>query len=595
MVLMKSKFCFALLGLLLLTAGSLRAEPAPIESGNLTGLILDETGSPLPGIIITVVNTARKNLMPILARTNSEGMVHFQNLATGLYKLDIKSGEFRSPTRNLIEIFPKKTITVTLVLQRLAGLEEGLKPNLGIKALLRNSALKRLIFRNHPGMATDYPDERIFDRAVFQVANGSNLGGDTFSFPGDSWSGMTSSFAVSNDLGPSGRYTFAGQLDSGRDSMWRLKNSVERSLGKDHTLSLAMGYGRMSFDQPSLNLLQNPGLYQLSTDYTTAPGSLKIVNLSLEDNFQLGSFLTVTMGTEINRYSGEQIGTLISPEIKINFTPWERTIFEVSSLAKRSTQNNTVNSFDGNMISLASPLRIARFDNQTLLGSHRYNTARIVHSLDSFADLEISYFNNSLNGGCIPVIAISSSLDRSRPIALENEILSNQGIRLSLQRSIFGNFHGGLSLVRGYGPGLIDNLELASAEQLTYGNISKRMSYQAIAAELEAYIPQTQTHITALVKLVTSRDTPIFTIDPMSDLLETGNEGINLFVRQVISLPGETVPFSALSFLSPRKIEILFDVRNLLDINTGQIQTETGTITLVQNPRSIRGGISFNF
>ena len=591
---MKSKICLILIGLFCCSAGILPAEPAPIESGNLTGLILDETGSPLPGIIISIVNTARNNLLPILARTNSEGLVLFSDLATGLYKLDIKSADFRTPSRNLIRIFPNRTITVTLVLQKLAGFDEGFQPNLGIKALLRSSSLKRLIFRNLPVLPSEYPDERIFERAVFQLSNSSGLGGDSFAIPGDSWSGITSSFAAVNSLGDAGDYIFSGQLNSGQDSMWRLKNTVEKTLGENHQISVSFGYGRMSFDQPSLNLLGNPDAYPYSTDYTSAPGSLKLINFSLEEQYQIASFLSLTMGTEINRYSGEQFGTLVSPEVRLTFTPWENTIFEVFSLGKRPSQSNTIQALDGRRISMASPLRIVRFDDQTMLGSQRYNTARIVHSLDRIADVELAYFNNILDGGCLPVFAVSSNPGIIRPLDLGDGILSNQGIRLSLNRQIMDNVRGGISMIRGYGPGLNQNLQLSSFDQLSYNTISEDSRYQAIAAQLDAYLPRTRTHITALFKFIPGNK-PLYTVDPMSDVLETGNEGVNIFIRQIISLPGTSLPFAALSFLSPRKIEVLLDVRNLMDNQTGQIRTDTGVITLLQNPRSIRGGISFNF
>ena len=582
------------MGLFFFSAGTIPAEPAPVESGGLTGLFLDESGSPLPGIIISIANTARNNLLPILARTNGEGMVRFSDLAAGLYKLDIKSAAFRTPSRNLIKIFPNRTITVTLVLQKLTGFDEGLKPNLGIKALLRSSSLKRLIFRNLPGFPSDHSDDRIFDRAVFQLSNSAGLGGDSFSVPGDSWSGITSSFAAINSLGASGDYIFSGQLNSGQDSMWRLKNTIELPLSENHQLNFSFGYGRMSFDQPSLNLLGNPGAYPYNTDYTSAPGTLKLINLSLEEQYRIASFLSLTLGTEINRYSGEQFGTLVSPEVRLTFTPWENTLFEVSSLGKRPSQGNTIQALDGRRISMASPLRIVRFNDQTILGSHRYNTARIVHSLNRIADVELAYFHNSLDGGCIPVFAVSSTPGITKPLDLGDEILSNQGVRLSLHREFLDNFRGGISLIRGYGPGLVDDPHVSSFDQLSYSLISEDSRYQAVAAQLEAYIPQTKTYITALVKFIPGNK-PLYTVDPMRDVLETGNEGVNVFIRQIISIHGNSMPFSALSFLSPRKIEVLLDVRNLMDNQTGQIRTDTGTITLLQNPRSIRGGISFNF
>jgi hypothetical protein len=591
---MKSKICLILLGLLFFPSGAIFAEPAPVESGSLTGLFLDESGSPLPGIIISIVNTARENLLPILARTNVEGMVRFSDLATGLYKLDIKSADFRTPSRNLIKIFPNRTITVTLVLQKLAGFDEGIKPNLGIKALLRSSSLKRLIFRDLPDYSSDHSDERIFDRAVFQLSNSSGLGGDSFSVPGDSWSGITSSFAAVNSLGSAGDYIFSGQLNSGQDSMWRLKNTVELPLSENNQFNVSFGYGRMSFDQPSLNLLSNPGAYPYNTEYTSAPGSLKLINLSMEEQYRIASFLSFTLGTEITRYSGEQIGTLVTPEAKLTFSPWENTLFEISSLGKRPSKSNTIQALDGRRVSMASPLRIVRFNDQTILGSQRYNTARIVHSLDRIADVELAYFNNRLDGGCIPVFAVSSTPGLSKPLNLGDGSMSNHGMRLSLHRDFLNNFRGGISLIRGYGPGFNSGLHISSFEQLSYSTISEDSRYQAVAAQLEAYIPRTQTHITALVKFIPGTK-PLYTVDPIRDVLETGNEGVNLFIRQIIPLPGNSMPFSALSFLSPRKIEVLLDIRNLMDNQTGQIQTDSGTITLLQNPRSIRGGISFNF
>jgi len=591
---MKSRICLIITGLFFLTSGLFAAEPAPGDMGNLTGLILDESGAPLPGIIISIVNTARTNLLPILARTDNQGLVYFRDLAAGFYKLDIKSAEFRNPSRNLITIFPDRTITVTLVLQKLTGFDEDLKPNLGIKALLRNSSLKRLIFRNRPDLTGEYADERIFDRAVFQVSNSSGLGGDSFAVPGDSWSGMTSSFAVTNDLGSSGDYTFAGQLNSGQDSIWRIRNTIEKPLGKNHTVSFSFGYGRMSFDQPSLNLLSNPEAYSLNPGYASAPGTLKLINFAVEEEYQINPYLSLTLGTEVNRYSGEQLGTMVTPEVKLSFNPWERTILEVSSLGKRPSISNTINSLDGERVSLASPLRIVRFNDQTFLGSQRYNTARIIQAVGGIADLELAYFNNSLEGGCLPMVAVSSTPGASMPLDLGTGVLSNQGLRVSLQRQIFDNFRGGISLIRGYGPGLSEGLQVASMEELSYSEISEQARYQAVAAQLEAYIPRTNTHITALIKFIPGSK-PLYIVDPMSDVLETGNEGVNIFIRQIFTLPGDSMPFAALSFLTPRKIEILLDVRNLMDSNTGLIRTDTGVITLLQNPRSIRGGIAFNF
>jgi hypothetical protein len=88
---------------------------------------------------------------------------------------------------------------------------------------------------------------------------------------------------------------------------------------------------------------------------------------------------------------------------------------------------------------------------------------------------------------------------------------------------------------------------------------------------------------------------PISTLDPYSDLYETGNQGVNLFVRQVIPVPASLLSFVGLDFLTIPRLEALIDLRNLLDEKLGTFATSQGDVILVRAPRSVRGGISFKF
>ncbi|MEE8583661.1 MAG: hypothetical protein V3T83_02295, partial [Acidobacteriota bacterium] len=102
------------------------------------------------------------------------------------------------------------------------------------------------------------------------------------------------------------------------------------------------------------------------------------------------------------------------------------------------------------------------------------------------------------------------------------------------------------------------------------------------------------TNLTALVKLM-PHGGAVSTLDPFSDYYQTSNEGVNLFVRQVLPLPEGLFRFLGLDFLTPQHIEALLDIRNLTNERAGVLHTASGDVVLVQNPRTVRGGISLKF
>ncbi len=63
----------------------------------------------------------------------------------------------------------------------------------------------------------------------------------------------------------------------------------------------------------------------------------------------------------------------------------------------------------------------------------------------------------------------------------------------------------------------------------------------------------------------------------------------------MVPVPGEWLAFLGMDFLSSYRIEALLDIRNLTNEDLGKIRTEMGDVSLVRNPRTIRGGISVRF
>ncbi len=150
-----------------------------------------------------------------------------------------------------------------------------------------------------------------------------------------------------------------------------------------------------------------------------------------------------------------------------------------------------------------------------------------------------------------------------------------------------------VSYIRGNAAGVSRHTTLIFDES-TLHRLIERRNYHTLNAEIEAHIPSSGTRLNALVKFAANGH-PITTLDAFADTYETGNEGINLFVRQVVPVPGGWLAFLGMDFLSAYEIEALLDVRNLTNEDSGKVRTEVGDVSLVRSPRTVRGGISVRF
>jgi hypothetical protein len=191
----------------------------------------------------------------------------------------------------------------------------------------------------------------------------------------------------------------------------------------------------------------------------------------------------------------------------------------------------------------------------------------------------------------MPLVAVSEVGPGAEVLRLSEDHARSEGARMTVRQQVADNLLAEIAVVRAAGPGLADMERLDPAE---LDRSTVRRHYHAVSGRLDAYIPGSRTQLTALVNIVAGGK-PLVTLDPMADVMEAGNAGINLFIRQAIPLPEDLLRFLGLDFLAPERVEALLDVRNLLDRNLGTARTPSGDVILVQNPRSIRGGVSFRF
>lgn len=567
------------------------------DSGSLSGVVRDQLGNPLPGLLLSLVHPAGNDEIPLMVKTDGVGQVSIYNILAGSYHLVVKSAGYQGPPNRVVDIQPGETAAVSLVVEQLLGLGYEAGSSVGVKSLLRATNPRRLILRAvGKGMQPEKSSSTgFFDEAVFEVFTNGGGGSELGAFHGDSNQGTTTNFAARDELPDGTEYVIAGQFNSGNDSLFRVKNWLKRDLSNNHRLNLLMGYGRIGFDEPSLALLDNPAFVSQETAYVAAPGNTKVLTLGFQDEWTFGNALSVIWGMEFNQVRTRDAQYFAAPNASLTYEPTRTTSVEVSLSSKRRTLSNSIGLGNGETVELNDSLNLARVNGRNLIGTSRHYEAKITQKLTQKTALEVASFDSRLMGAAPSLLARGEMVSPDTYVELSDRESRSKGYRLTVNHQLSQNMRTALSYIRGsafgFGSGRVGHLLM---EPSTLRSLMLRHGYQAIAAEVEGYIPQSQTHFTAVVRAVPVGN-PVTTIDPLSDVYETPNRSVNLFLRQLVPVPLAVVRFLGLDFLSQYRFEALLGIRNLANDGVGGVQSTEGDIVLVQQPRSVRGGIALNF
>ena len=566
--------------------------------GSFSGRIQDPSGKPLSNILVALLYTSPEpQPLPVLTRSDEAGEIRLSNLEAGNYELLVKNSQYRSPNRNLVQVLPGKTTVLSLVLQQLFGEGSFDEENQEVKTVLRNAGDDRLIFRYLPGTAdpdsASSPSGASLGEAVVQVyGNGSSRG----SYPvgaGDGTGGATTHFALVQSLGTSSKYIVAGQLSSGAEELWRLRNSVELPLSDSHTFGVFVGYGRENFAQPGLAPYGNPTTLGHPLDDAPTVGSTRVLSLGVQERLVLGNVFSILWGLELNQVTANQRQTFLNPNAEISYSPTEQTKFKVMMASKRMTHSGSLLLPDGEMLNLREAVYFSRVGNRLAVSSPRHYRGSITQQVTKNTEIEFAAYENQLFGETTPLLAYSKDRPPHPGFQLVDEHAVNRGYRVMVRRRLGNTLNTAVSYIHGEAAGISRDATLVF-DEFTLHQAVERRNYHTLNAEIEAYIPFSGTHLNALVKFA-SNGQPITTLDVFADTYETGNEGVNLFVRQVVPIPGGWLAFLGMAFPSSYQIEALLDIRNLTNEALGKVRTEVGDISLVRNPRTVRGGISVRF
>jgi hypothetical protein len=282
-------------------------------------------GNPVPNVLVALVSSSPAGSLPILSRTDNRGRIRFNDIEAGEYEFRVRSPRYRGVRRSTIQILPGETSIARFVLQQLLPSGAIDESNLTIKALLRNTQEGRLVFRGLPGVAGESRGEQ-FQRpfqgdAVVRVMGSAGLEEGHLVFPGDAAAGTTTNFALTQKWMGDAGYVLAGQLNSGEDSLWRLKNFVTLPMGENHSLRAMVGYGRLSFEEPSMALLDHPDWLGDTPAYTRVSGTTKVLTAGFQEELFLGRALSLLWGLDLDRVDADRRYHFLSPNAEITLFP----------------------------------------------------------------------------------------------------------------------------------------------------------------------------------------------------------------------------------------------------------------------------------
>ena len=585
------------IAVVLMMVGS-SASTALAAGGGFKGLLHDQLGRPLSDVLVALVGLSSPLSLPILSRTDDSGRIHFSNVEPGEYALVVRSSRYKDGETGRVRILSSETSIARFVLQQLLPFGGTDENNVSVKTLLRSSQEGRLIFRNlpgSPGQAAGDGFEAPFQRdAVVQFVSGAGLEEDHLVFPGDASGGSTTNFALAQRLVGDAGYVLAGQLNQGEDTLWRLKNVVRLPMSDGHSLEAFVGYGRMSFDQPPLAVLDNPMSLGDNPDYTRISGTTKTLAVGLQESLILGEAVSLILGLELDRVQADRVYNFLNPNAEVTLFPEGKTTVHVMVASKRSTRTGSLNLPGGDVINLNDAVYLSRGEDQFRVGTSRYYRTSVTRELDEDSEIEVTVFRNRPFSGATPFLAVMDGEPDVHIFHLDDRLAGTSGYQLAVSRRFGSTIHTSLSYASGSAAGISSDPPLESAHPESVMSLVDRRQFHEISTELEAYIPSSRTRLNAVVKFF-PRGNPITSLDTFSDDYEVGTKGINLFVRQVVPVPTDWLTFLGLDFLSDYRIEALLDVRNLANQDLARVQTGEGEIALKRNPRSVRGGISVRF
>ncbi|MFY9802270.1 MAG: carboxypeptidase-like regulatory domain-containing protein [Candidatus Acidiferrales bacterium] len=551
-------------------AAPLAAAP---NSGKITGLVVDSTGTPQMGATVVITADQLVSNLSFQLLTNDRGRFSSVTLPAGLYSVKVTLAGFLPAVEQDIQVSNQHTTLLEIVLGSVFTSFEKLRrqPDQQVSSdewswVLRASAATRPVLRWQDGDVVlgarpnhfDNPQSQQ-DRTRVEFSSGSDHPG-SISNVADS---PGTAFAYDYGLGDLGSLLMAGQFSysgtseaGGFVTQWL--PAGDSAVGGVTTL--LMRESRLGEDGPSFRGMR----------------------LSHDGAFQMGDHVSIRYGADFIAAGLQGTTTSMRPrtELALRFSPsWMASVLVTTNTWQDSAGapgdlQSTLNQLD------AFPTLLLR-GGRPILEDNMHEELAVEHDLGKKASITAAVFHDRSANTAVFGRGNVSGPDYlpdyfSDVFAYDAGELSSMGARLVYQQKISGNLD--MTMIYAYGGVLAPNESPVEAALRNELNTQYRSS---AAARFTAKIPRTGTKIVSGYKWISG--SAVSQQDPYGESIYHLDPYLSIQIRQ--KLPG----------FIPGHAEILADCGNLLAQGYVTLATSDGQVVLVPTYRFFRGGLSFQF
>jgi hypothetical protein len=564
--------------------------------GRISGKVSDDAGEGLAGAVITVFRENHEGGTISFTRSDRRGAYNIANLSPGSYYLQVSRPGYHPLTNSDIHIAAGKAVTLNVVLQTFVDLisAEPDPRNWDLKTVIRSTSDRRMIFRNLPVASPpdELPpveDEPTFSRgAALEVATNPAMGSENyFVSPSSGQNGVVSNFAYTEPMTSSGRMIFAGQLNSGSDSFWQVRDTFQYRTEQGKDLLFSVGYGRLGLNNTGMSSLAQPEEF-LTRDPAVRDSGIQILDVGLGGRNQFLDGLSVDYGFDLTRVYSGVTRSFLSPYFQLVLTPADTWLLKMAMASRRVSDSNTVLLPDGEPLNMTQPIYLAKINGELHLSQFKHGEVAVEKLLPGQASIEVAIYEDRMNGPGVPflITAIYPGNEDTLVAQLREDQTAQRGLRIAANRRILDFLTGSIAYVYGTGTAVQVDGSSITSEQLARDLLAymHRSYYHSLTGQLNATVRKTHTSVTAILRWYPGM--PITPIDLFSDHADVYTKGVNFIVRQALPMP---------EFMGVvGHWEALVDVRNLFEQGNPLIPTSDGELVLTRNPRSLRFGLNLN-
>jgi hypothetical protein len=557
----------------------------------VTGKITSRTGDGLLGAVITIFRQDHDGGTISFTRSDKTGAYSLANIAPGSYSLQAAREGFQPLTSSNIKIEPGKTTTLNIVLQELLGIIAG-EPdprNWDLKTVIRSTSDRRLVFRDLPGQPPVNDSDAPFTRAgAVSLTSNTGLGNENYiGYPGSSQNGIVTNFAFVEPVSDHARMIFAGQLDTGYGSYWRVRNTYNYRPDPSRDFRLSVGYGRLNMGGSGMSSMERPSQF-FAQDPDQRESGLQTLGVGFEAREKILDMLALDYGFDISQVYYGITRNFFSPYFQVVVNPTETLYVRGAVASRRFSDDNSLLLPEGEVLNLVESTYIAKIDGVVNISQFKHTEVAVGKALQSDTTVELAAYEDRMQGPGMPFMVTASTPtgQTQQLLQLRQDQTRQRGMRLVMNRKILDYLNGSIAYVYGGGTNFAPSDSTLTSAVLAQSllNYMQQTYYHTLMGQVSAIFPRTHTQMTAVVRWYPQNSvTPIDLFGDRADML---SKGVNFSIRQPIPLP---------EFMGTTgRWEALVDVRNLFDSGQQTVPTRDGQLTVTRNPRAIRVGINLN-